>query len=213
MVTIYTYKIPKQMTSAEISFLNTFCTPKELEKPPLFPETKHLTSVFGKAITKSLISDKTGIPADKIQIEKNANGKPFIKDFPHIHFNVSHSEDTVAVAFCDEEIGIDIEKIKTANLKIAKRFFSKDEEEYILNHTNKNTAFFEIWTAKEAYFKRSGEGIGTDFFKTSVKNTKLSQKITTFERDGFMVSVCCDKKDDIILKPFEFLNVDKPKSL
>ena len=203
MITVYFYKVPNLINSEESEFLNTFFTQEELQKPKLMPEVKHLTSLFSKAIAKTVAAKETGISAKEIKIKTSATKKPFFENLENIHFNISHSDDTVAVAFCDEEIGVDIEKIKTANFKIAERFFSKDEQEYVSSHSDKDLAFFEIWTAKEAYFKQSGKGIGTDFSKVSVKNAVISPKITTFERNGFTVSVCCDKKDEIVCKEFK----------
>lgn len=54
-------------------------------------------------------------------------GKPFLLNSPHIHYNVSHTGDYVFCALADEPVRIDVELIKSVDLKIAKRFFAVDE--------------------------------------------------------------------------------------
>lgn len=213
MTDIYFYTIPSAARIENFPILQRIFSPQELKKTNLMPETKHLTSLFGKLIAKTVASKKTGIALKQLQIERTAFGKPYFKNLPDFHFNVSHCENTVAVAFADSPIGIDIEKLKTADFKISERFFNQRENEYIKNSSNPDYAFFEVWTAKEAYFKHKGTGINSDFSKFIVKDDMISKKITTTEYNGFILSVCLNKKSEINIKNFELLNVDNIESL
>lgn len=70
--------------------------------------------------------------------------KPRIKN-DEFYFSISHSLDYICVAFSDQEIGFDIEKIREKNYKkIAKRM-----------NFNCNTLedFFKLWTEFEAKYK------------------------------------------------------------
>ena len=97
-----------------------------------------------------------------------ANGKPFFTDYEHLHFNASHSGDIAVCAFSDSEIGCDIQQIGEANEKIAKRFFTHSEYNYIYSKnqadiSQKLTAdekFTRLWAVKEACLKLSGSGLG-----------------------------------------------------
>ena len=61
----------------------------------------------------------------------------------------------------DSDIGVDIEKIDCCKRYelIVKKFFSKNEKEYVRQKANTNESFFEVWTKKEAYVKYLGMGI------------------------------------------------------
>lgn len=132
--------------------------------------SKRKCSVAGEMLVKNYIAEATSTAPEGIEILIGDNGKPYIKNCK-IHFNISHCEDTVVCAFSDEEIGIDIERIRPISLNILKRFFSEEEQEYVLGHTptqddykkceNTETLerFYRIFTLKEAICKKSGIGI------------------------------------------------------
>ncbi len=127
-------------------------------------------SVAGEKLVKEYIGKALNIAPESLEILSDENGKPFMKDC-EIHFNISHCENILAYAFSDEEIGIDIERIRPIPLNILKRFFSEEEQEYVLGHTptqedfqkceNKEILerFYRIFTLKEAICKKSGIGI------------------------------------------------------
>ena len=46
-------------------------------------------------------------------------------------FNLSHSGMYVAAAFGTEDIGVDVELMRTGKQKIAQRFFAEDERKYL----------------------------------------------------------------------------------
>ncbi|MDM8545724.1 4'-phosphopantetheinyl transferase superfamily protein [Candidatus Venteria ishoeyi] len=91
-------------------------------------------------------------------------GKPGLKHFPHIQFNLSHSHEQVILAITlEQQVGIDIEyqQQRINVLELAQRFFSAQEFAYIqgLSGTQQTAAFYQLWTAREAYLKATGEGI------------------------------------------------------
>lgn len=95
-------------------------------------------------------------------ISKNEHGKPFFEDLKDFHFNISHSGKWVVLAYGDNNAGVDIEKMKESewNVKLAKRYFSENEQEYVFSEgIFHHERFFEIWTGKESYLKYLGTGI------------------------------------------------------
>lgn len=128
------------------------------------------SSVAGEKLVKEYIGKTLNIAPQSLKILTNKNGKPYIENCP-IHFNISHCENTLVYAFSEEEIGIDIEKIRPISLSVAKRFFSLDEQKYVfgqaLNEYNSENSitpeilerFYRIYTLKEAICKKSGIGI------------------------------------------------------
>lgn len=111
-------------------------------------------SLCGELLVRYMIANKD------IVLDVDSNGKPYCKNFPEIHFNISHSGDWVICAICDSPIGVDIEKIGHADLQIAKRFFTEYEYRQLLNQeTNRSELFYKLWTLKESYMKYTGKGL------------------------------------------------------
>ncbi len=152
-------------------------------------------SVAGEMLVKKYIGKSLNISPESIEISIDENGKPFIKDCA-IHFNISHCEDTLAYAFSDSQIGIDIEKIRPISLSVLKRFFTLSEQEYVLgNEPNIESfkfcedsemleRFYRIFTLKEAICKKSGIGI---------KGLKVADALAfldrSFKENNFIISI------------------------
>lgn len=185
MLSVYIFEIPDTLKSK-----------KRLTKLKSKSEIKRRTSLYGELIVKKIASKKFNISPEEIIIERTSKGKPYLKNFKDFYFNISHSSNLVAVAFSDSHVGIDVEKLSTAKHKISKRYFSEEENLYIKNHPSPDLAFYEIWTAKEAYFKRSGEGISPSFFVTSVLEVDIKNKIHTIRHNDFIISVCSDNPQE-----------------
>lgn len=106
---------------------------------------------------------------------RNPQGKPSLPDHPQLQFNLSHSDAWAACAVTlDQSVGIDIEAVivRDGIDNIVQRFFSADEITawQALPASEKNHAFFRMWTRKEAYLKALGLGLqgGLDQFSVEV---------------------------------------------
>lgn len=106
-------------------------------------ETRQKTSVLGEWMAKNLLAEASGLPLEKIVICRDEKGKPFAKGFPY--FSITHSGEWVAVAVSETPVGIDMEKIRPVDPRLAERIGAEPER------------FFEEWTAKEAHFKIHGD--------------------------------------------------------
>lgn len=109
----------------------------------------------------------------------NDNGK-WVDKNGKIKFSLSHSNNLVAVAVSDDEIGVDVEMVSDKILKLKSKFnLSKTEqniEEYL---TIK-------WTEKESLYKANNMG---DFITKAVLD----------KHNKYFISVCCkEKKCDFI---------------
>ena len=146
------------------------------------------TSIVAGLMLQTLVEEKLGIAPQVLVLEKNENGKPWIKDHPEFYFNISHAGDYVVLAYGDVPLGIDIEQIRAQNMHVAKRCYTEAEYAYVTgadseenqvsdipeeNHEVKigtdmtmpipsmdiNDRFFYLWTMKESYLKLTGDGI------------------------------------------------------
>ncbi len=129
-------------------------------------------TVVGDALARRAIYESCGIDKSKIKFYYSEKGKPFVRDVD-LFFNISHSYDIVICGISDENIGVDIEKIRPITRKLAEKV-CKDDELYGIMDSNGQIncdEFFKVWTGKEAYFKFKGTGI-TDFKSIGVSQIK-----------------------------------------
>lgn len=95
----------------------------------------------------------------------DALGKPHIKpqgcSIKDVHISISHSHEFSAIAISDENIGLDIEKLKEKTLKIAPRFMDVSHLENLSNEDKIKKATI-IWGIKESIFKIKSE-VGISF--------------------------------------------------
>ena len=109
-----------------------------------------------EAVSAYCQSRDIGFDAENAVILKGEKGKPYIDGLP-VHFNVSHTGTMWMCIAGPEECGLDIQQEKDCEFeKIARRHFSKKEQEYVALHGLKG--FFRIWTRREAYGKYTGQG-------------------------------------------------------
>jgi 4'-phosphopantetheinyl transferase len=88
------------------------------------------------------------------------NGKPRLDPPQKLQFNVSHSGSAGLIAFAQNDIGIDIERVKPRHdlPGLARRVFTEREREAI---DGDELAFYRHWVAKEAFVKATGRGVSS----------------------------------------------------
>jgi len=120
-----------------------------------------LSDSFGISMTtKELTED----------IEKESNGKPFLKSYKNICYNISHSKNMVACAISNSPVGVDLEEIQSFLPSILRRTLTSEEKSFLeqmsVDDASQQEWFFRFWTLKESYIKHSGIGLAkplTDF--------------------------------------------------
>jgi|LGOV01.1.fsa_nt_gb 4'-phosphopantetheinyl transferase len=140
----------------------------------LFQKEKNLSLAAGLLLQAGL--QKYGLDESLLKIDTYKNGKPFLKNYPEIHFNISHSEKIALCSFSNRNLGADIEVISPIDLKIAKEFFYDDEYQTILNSKNPKETFFDYWVLKESYMKATGLGfkLPLNAFQIKCKNNTIN---------------------------------------
>lgn len=151
--------------------------------------------LYSELLLKYLIYRETNLDISNLMFSKNKFGKPFLINQANIKYNLSHTKDALAISISDNEIGIDIEKIRTINLRIAKRFFTKNEYNYVMERDS-TYRFLEIWTKKEAYMKFVGKGfaMGLNSFDTTKESFNNRYNMSTADIDGYIISICNDQQ-------------------
>ncbi len=156
-------------------------------------------SLFTELLIRGAVIDELKISDSEIKFGYNEHGKPYLMNNPNYHFSVSHSVDCIVFTSAAFPVGIDVEKISVPNFKIAKRFFTENENNYINASEDKNTAFYKIWTAKEAYIKMLGTGFATPISSFDVLNNSLPYEFAAEIINSNIITVCAEKIDRIEL--------------
>lgn len=123
----------------------------------------------GKITVKLLLMQY--LAEEKVVILNRRFGKPYHREVPgkqSVEFNLSHSGSMVLVAFGrGVDVGTDVQEIAECPdyMEIAKNFYTATESDDVMKDKGLET-FFEYWSAKEAYLKAVGIGLGRgmDFF-------------------------------------------------
>ena len=158
---------------------------------PLQKGTQSVSNVDNKAASDNIHNSNKNILSVNLQeIVDNydtkynyetttiANGKPIFKDYPDIHFNISHSGKYVVCAVADTPVGVDIEGSRPIKGAVAKRFYSDEENEWVSaaeTPSLQEQRFFRLWTLKEAYAKATGEGIALSISKAKFKVVECNE--------------------------------------
>lgn len=147
-----------------------------------------------------------GISPDTIVLE-NSHGKPYLRDYPDVHFSLSHSGDYAMCAISDSPIGCDIQKISDTRPQVARRFFTQAEQLYLQGSEDPQVEFTRIWTRKESYVKMKGLGISacplTSF--DVISDSSLPDAIF-YELDlpDHHATVCCTVPGEISWEQYDF---------
>lgn len=141
---------------------------------------------------KEICVDEYGMVRDDLEILRTDDGKPYFSKVD-LQFNISHSKGMAAIVIDNNKCGIDIEKIRETDFKIANRFFNDNEKNYInqsVSIEEKTKRFFEIWTGKEAYTKYLGCGLRLKMNSFDVLSKNISGLLSYQEKNGYMICVC-----------------------
>ena len=135
----------------------------ELERATQFKKNRH-HFIASRALLRCALTRYTRISPEQLLFSRALHGKPFLVNSPvPLFFNLSHSHNVAALAVTSlGDVGVDIESMRQRNyLKIAERFFHRDEYEHLLkcNEAARQHLFHRMWTLKEAFFKATGSGI------------------------------------------------------
>lgn len=162
-----------------------------------------------KEILKNVMKKEFQISFNDSMIERDRYGKPFLKDFPYIHYNISHCDGYIACGVSSEPIGIDIENVRECPTKVLKRVFSDKEIEYVESSRSKDLKFFQLWTLKESYIKAIGKGLSypidkvnfeilDDAIKSNQSDSYYKQII--LEDGQYVLSVCTFHESEISIE-------------
>ena len=126
------------------------------------------------------------------------NGKPYLKEFPDIYFNISHCNGAAAGIFSDSPVGIDIQDVRGTKPAHIRKVCSEEETRLIDSSDSPSREFCRIWSVKEAVSKLDAEGIFRDIRNVNGNNCHVST--LQISDDKFMSAACESSSCDFSVK-------------
>lgn len=125
-----------------------------------------LHSLGAWVLLDALLAQFYGLREREVQIGYGVHGKPYLKEYADIHFNLSHSGAYVLAVLAPVKVGCDIQQVTDGrrDVQIAARFFAVEEQAAFAD----GMPFSRIWARKESWIKCSGEGMAQDLCSFSV---------------------------------------------
>ncbi|OJY60965.1 4'-phosphopantetheinyl transferase superfamily protein [Rhizobium sp. 60-20] len=125
--------------------------------------------VAGRILCRSIIANLLGCTPQALSLAITPSGRPYLRDYPDIDFNLSHTKDRVALAICrGGRIGIDIERIDAFSEEETREIMPMILSEQELNQVHRfdtrhrHDVFLACWVQKEAALKCLSQGFLAD---------------------------------------------------
>lgn len=200
---------------------------EQVESDNLDGKNHHkLLHEFAHELLKKAVLEQYPQKADKLTMRKQEHGKPYFVEegqenqevSSQIYFNLSHSGKMAACVIGQAQVGIDIEKIRPYNPKVADRILSDQEWEILQKSQEKGKDFIRFWTLKEAYGKYTGKGLSMDFKKImfhweedgEIISNDSQVKFFQWEiNQEYYLALCVDSKAEDIITLTDFKINDK----
>ncbi len=175
-------------------------------------------SIYGELLLRHVLVHEMRIKNEKIVIDLDFNGKPYLKGISNVFFNISHSGEYVICAVDSYPIGVDIELIDSAEVIVSNKIFTENERKLILaKEEMKNILFCQFWTLKECYLKYKGVGLRIPLTSISfvvngddIKMESRTEDNIYFSSGMFMeqywISVCAEVEHE--LNNIKHLSID-----
>ena len=142
-------------------------------------------------------------PVENFTESTGIHGKPYFPSHPHVHFSVSHTDGLWVCAFADSKIGCDVQEYRPNDTperlkRLAKRWFSDGERQYLDEYGYEASEFYRIWARKEAYVKFTGDGIGAGNFPSfdvtvPIDGCVMRDIVLPYETNHAAAIVCTEK--------------------
>jgi len=173
-------------------------------------EQSRLLSLGAGALLEAALAE-CGVSSPRF--DQDENGKPCLSDQNKLFFNLSHSGSEVFCAVSDRPVGCDVEQVRAAKLRVARRFFCEEEYRALLDCADEAARarlFYRYWTLKESFLKATGFGLSFPMnrfcFLLDTDSITIRQSVDerpyafrTFSEDGYQFAVCSADRplDDI----------------
>ncbi|MBR5534841.1 MAG: 4'-phosphopantetheinyl transferase superfamily protein [Ruminiclostridium sp.] len=124
------------------------------------------------------------------ELEWTEQGKPFFPALPHIQFSISHSKSLILCALSDRPVGVDIEDIRPRRDSLPAYALTKPEFAQYQDWGGDWSAFYALWTRKEAWCKYTAQGLKALWGQTPPEDLHYG----TYAGEGWKAAVCGEEE-------------------
>lgn len=186
MYKLYAFIGLEQIDRQTLEYLVQFLPPYRQEKALRYrQEIDRKTCVMAYLLLLHALHSNYGIHEPKISF--GSAGKPYLTDYPDIHFNISHCPKGCICGISDSPIGVDIQDVRPFSQEIAKHCCSEEELNLLVEAVDPAMEFTRMWAMKESYLKMTGVGITQSL--PAIDTRKLTSKIQTDMYNGCCIAV------------------------
>lgn len=145
---------------------------------------------LGRQPLREVLARYLGIDGRDVVLAEDMHGRPALGGAHGglFDFNWSHSGGRAVVAVArDVRPGVDVESPRTGRtrevLGLARRFFAPDEAAWLatLGASHRQSAFLQLWTAKEALLKAHGRGLAFGLHRVRIGVAGRAVSLASFE--------------------------------
>ncbi|WP_189091912.1 4'-phosphopantetheinyl transferase family protein [Deinococcus ruber] len=162
-VVVWRYQLSSQPSAPDAFFC---LSPQEQARAAQLIDLQSRRLFLAAALMKRrVLAHLLGVSPAEVRFGAGPHGKPLIAPAqnPHdLRFNVSHSGTVALLAVArGREVGTDIERLRALQWRgVAAQVYTQAEQRALerLPAAAQQAAFFQLWTAKEAYLKALGCG-------------------------------------------------------
>ena len=167
--------VPLLATAGSLREMHALLSPSERVRAARFVfERDRRTFVMSHAALRGILAGCSGMRPEALRFRREARGKPYLIDAPAgLQFNLSHCEGFCLVGVVrGPAIGVDVERIRPMDdmAALTRECFSAAEQREFaaVPATDRERAFFNGWTRKEAFIKAVGDGLSYPLEKFDV---------------------------------------------
>ena len=174
---IHVWAATSDVSSRELSAFESTLSLDEVERAGQFKfERDRNQFIACRGGLRAILAAYLETGPQEVNFKYGPRGKPWVANLPEtsrLYFNLAHSENlflTAVSRFCP--LGVDVERIRfienTDDLVKQLLCTTEELEWSTVAETQKVSAFFRIWTCKEACLKATGDGIAERFREIAV---------------------------------------------
>ncbi|GAB4438026.1 MAG: 4'-phosphopantetheinyl transferase superfamily protein [Anaerolineae bacterium] len=165
---IHVWRAALDQPAAQVAqFARLLASDEQLRANRFHFERDQQRFIVGRGILRTILGRYLGCDGSEFQFSYGARGKPALTNpiaEPPLYFNPAHSGGLMVIVLAsNQELGVDVEQIRPiADMEqIVQRFFAPSEQAALLGLPveQRQEAFFNGWTRKEAYLKALGDGL------------------------------------------------------
>jgi 4'-phosphopantetheinyl transferase len=174
----------EQMSEQRKKYVNKFTVSRD-----------RINGIMAYDLLKRGLAQEWGIITNPVFLY-NRYGKPFLRDNPDIHFNLSHCSQAVACVISQHFVGVDVETIKPIDISVINYTCNEKEKKIIFSSLYPDIEFAKLWTQKESYLKMLGIGINNDIRNILQEDTFKNLNYTFGVNEKKQYVYCyCEMKD------------------